>query len=914
MASLNVGSLSAKFGLDSSAFLDKLRGVSGATALFSNQMKRDMKESSRESVESFRLLDESLNLHISRPLTRILTQEFPSFAKGLQAILGGAVFGALATVGVEAFEKIEKKVEEARKAEEAFAESSRMASEVATTEISRLQNKLAEMGGGEHTMRFGLQGTAEAQKAIDAIAKASDQAAKDAEKIEGFWHKIYIGAGQWGDKVVSVGSAFLGGIRGSGALSGSEGIKQERQNMKDALKDMRVDLEIALNTDAAKGTHNSLVLIQNDIKAAKAYLEDFKKVEDEEGKTRAYEALDFFTNAQAAAQTAYKVGGAAAAEDTAKKAYSYLRQQAALQDELNDAYLTGTERERAHLQVLEQEIGVLQNQLTMLPEQMEKIRELQAEAEKVKLRIAVEQDPTSLSFIRELQSELKGWNDQANKGPKLWQELNEEVDKVTAKAGAGTGSVLDKQLAGLQAQYDAMKNAFTAMGTDVGPGLDALFAEDKTKVQVAAFTEEVAKLQEKLKETTLAAQEFGSGSPFAKVDSETQKLTTDLHLNAEQAQTVRSELMAIQSETDMGKAFEHMDALNAGGGKMQELRQQMDALNRASTTGRTDDGVTLSADALAAVKLEMQAILAEEDQILLKTGGINAGIKAWADGLQRVKSEGEFALDMLDQATKGFEDNAVKSIENILERQGGGNRKLIEELRKQWANYFDSLASMALKHQLDRLLAPLGAKIGNALAPKVDMSGVGMGPSPSQVPLPPPIFGLPHSVTTAFGGLGKDDAELANTTALTANTTALGAATAALGAGAGAGAGIPFLAAFAGAAAGASAGGGGGGAGGLDDSGYAGGTDFARGGPTWVGERGPEILNLPRGSQVTPNDVATRGGGDVHNHNYDFRGAVVTDDLLRKAEGASMLAAGKRQAVNEAIAHISELRRRTLQR
>jgi phage tail tape-measure protein len=32
------------------------------------------------------------------------------------------------------------------------------------------------------------------------------------------------------------------------------------------------------------------------------------------------------------------------------------------------------------------------------------------------------------------------------------------------------------------------------------------------------------------------------------------------------------------------------------------------------------------------------------------------------------------------------------------------------------------------------------------------------------------------------------------------------------------------------------------------------GTDYWRGGPTWVGERGPEIVNLPRGSQVIPHE------------------------------------------------------------
>jgi hypothetical protein len=41
----------------------------------------------------------------------------------------------------------------------------------------------------------------------------------------------------------------------------------------------------------------------------------------------------------------------------------------------------------------------------------------------------------------------------------------------------------------------------------------------------------------------------------------------------------------------------------------------------------------------------------------------------------------------------------------------------------------------------------------------------------------------------------------------------------------------------------------------------AGGTDNWRGGPTWVGENGPEIINLPRGAQVVPNAVARSGGG-----------------------------------------------------
>lgn len=43
------------------------------------------------------------------------------------------------------------------------------------------------------------------------------------------------------------------------------------------------------------------------------------------------------------------------------------------------------------------------------------------------------------------------------------------------------------------------------------------------------------------------------------------------------------------------------------------------------------------------------------------------------------------------------------------------------------------------------------------------------------------------------------------------------------------------------------------------------GTNNWRGGMTWVGERGPEIVNLPQGSQVIPNDVAMGGGSPTIN-------------------------------------------------
>lgn len=57
--------------------------------------------------------------------------------------------------------------------------------------------------------------------------------------------------------------------------------------------------------------------------------------------------------------------------------------------------------------------------------------------------------------------------------------------------------------------------------------------------------------------------------------------------------------------------------------------------------------------------------------------------------------------------------------------------------------------------------------------------------------------------------------------------------------------------------------------------GFAEGTDSAPGGMAWVGERGPELVNLPKGSQVIPNAVSrgAAGGGSSIVYNIDAAGA-----------------------------------------
>src|ERR1700733_8203644 len=106
--SSNLGTILVGLGYDLSA-LEK--GAPEAFGLINSQtlgMSAEMKRTSREGAESFRLIDEALGIHISRPLTRILTQEFPSLAKGLQSVMGAGIVGSL---GVGLFEGVEKGLE-----------------------------------------------------------------------------------------------------------------------------------------------------------------------------------------------------------------------------------------------------------------------------------------------------------------------------------------------------------------------------------------------------------------------------------------------------------------------------------------------------------------------------------------------------------------------------------------------------------------------------------------------------------------------------------------------------------------------------------------------------------------------------------------------------------------------------------
>lgn len=69
------------------------------------------------------------------------------------------------------------------------------------------------------------------------------------------------------------------------------------------------------------------------------------------------------------------------------------------------------------------------------------------------------------------------------------------------------------------------------------------------------------------------------------------------------------------------------------------------------------------------------------------------------------------------------------------------------------------------------------------------------------------------------------------------------------------------------------------------------GTPYWRGGPTWVGEEGPELIDLPQGSRVYPANEARRRtlGGDTYIFNVDFEQVSDVQKFLDTAKAARRL-------------------------
>ncbi|MCE8470446.1 hypothetical protein LZ189_15610, partial [Rhodovulum sulfidophilum] len=80
--------------------------------------------------------------------------------------------------------------------------------------------------------------------------------------------------------------------------------------------------------------------------------------------------------------------------------------------------------------------------------------------------------------------------------------------------------------------------------------------------------------------------------------------------------------------------------------------------------------------------------------------------------------------------------------------------------------------------------------------------------------------------------------------------------------------------------------------------GFARGTDSAPGGLAWVGEAGPELVNLPRGAQVIPNHrLGSLGGGSVRMGDVHVSVAQTNADPRQIAEAVRRVSREEAQRV-----------------
>ena len=258
--STNLASILVGLGYDLSA-LEK--GAPEAFRLVNEHtlgMSAEMKRASREGAESLRLIDESLGIHISLPLTRILTQEFPALASGLQAVMGGAVFGAVATVGVEAFEKISSGIEHAQKTQEDFEQSSRSLAQTFAEAMASYDKseKLRSLSGIDKIVfQVDSRSVDEANKHVESLTGDAEKNMKAAVEAGSQWNQFWAQVGDAGHQFTSLGSTL-----------GVEAIDKDLQGFRLRLQ----DIAIANQADPMKGLTEGLKAAQGELDKTNADL------------------------------------------------------------------------------------------------------------------------------------------------------------------------------------------------------------------------------------------------------------------------------------------------------------------------------------------------------------------------------------------------------------------------------------------------------------------------------------------------------------------------------------------------------------------------------------------------------------------------------------------------------------------
>jgi hypothetical protein len=306
--STNLGTILVGLGYDLSA-LEK--GAPEAFRLINSQtlgMSAEMKRASREGAESFRLIDEALGIHLSRPLTRILTQEFPSLAKGLQSVLGAGVVGALAVGAFEGIEKGLEKIEQAKQKQEEWAKSTvetqkvmAEGSEYYAESLEMVRAKLAAVNGDpgplhqlEQIRELG-KNVDETRKFVDQLGDAMQKEAKAAEDAGSLSTRAWL-------FVADIPKTLVQGINAADPFGGSGSwLKKmfdqgdQTAQLKAVFASMKDNLDQAFAGDKINGTHEALRLVTEDLKTANFELEYMKNNGNAAGAAIADQGVRFLT-------------------------------------------------------------------------------------------------------------------------------------------------------------------------------------------------------------------------------------------------------------------------------------------------------------------------------------------------------------------------------------------------------------------------------------------------------------------------------------------------------------------------------------------------------------------------------------------------------------------------------------------
>ena len=788
--------MAARLGLDPAEFLSKMKGVEGFTSGLNQRMSAEMKRTSREGAESFRLIDEALGIHVSRPLTKILTREFPAFAAGLQSIIGAGVVGALAAVGFAIAEHISKRMEEAKRKEEEYAAAVRKTATVIADARAESERRLNETLGkdasvrGDRAAEAYYKGLATDAENVERLAKFTDQLTESLRRqmttlaalephmsaIGKLWHELWNTRGTLGiekinDQVTAFQDKFAELSRQdalehttTAAVYLNDQLAAAQKKLEEMPKAMR-DVTISVAPGAVANGGREPLYSPGEIAAQKLVLDRIKQIKDQQGRDAANAAADRKLERDIEAK---KTG-----EEIDRK----------------------TDKIREKLKRIQEESVRLGKELHAALDKNDEIARLD------------EGLKNSLSTLAIYRAEAGS--------TRFFKEFGVSADRLAWQLATVTGQ-LESQVQ-LKKFLEETKEAHgdVVAPFPIAPGAAAmpdLVHGGGVAGAMAAFAEEPRKQIEMMKKA------------FDEALTPTEKLTI------------------AQRELDL-------------------ILKNRDGTFRAGAEGA------------AAYAGAMRHVTEEEERAEAASRKATDGLHALWLELTRGEASGKFTFELGTAMSRAFEDGIARTILATARQH--------REMRVMWQNYFRGLEEMALKFALSKSMASVLGELAKST--------------------------LGKSVGGWITGTGKQSGQAGNIAALDANTAAVRALTVRMSVGGAGG----FSSLIPGSGGGGWSGGGAAGAdGGAPVPFFAEGGDATPGSSFVSGEAGAERVDLTRsgGAHVTP--LAAKSGDVTHVH-YHMEGAVVTDDLLRKADAAHMMRQTSEQAVARSISMQSEIAKRS---